>query len=78
MNNKELREALTMSRNALNVALNKLDRYEEETKAGRWTSGVVRSNFMAQIRVNADLGGVDTSTWTGDPAPEPSPVLLEN
>ena len=62
MDNRTAKERLIAARNAINSAINELDRYVLEMD--NWTDDV-KTSSMASIKVDATTGGVDIDAWDG-------------
>ena len=68
MNNEEAMVALETQRDAINSAINELNRYRRE--GDNWKSSV-KATRVAEVMVLSSRGGVDLSSWDGTPAPPP-------
>ena len=66
MNNDEAMAVLVANRNAINAAINGLNRYRQETD--NWKAAV-KTSQMAEVKQFASNAGVDLSAWDGSPAP---------
>ena len=71
MNNDEALEILRTKRNAVNNALNNLQKYVQETD--NWKETVLTAQ-MAAIKASAATVGADIAAWDGTPAPVPEEI----
>ena len=62
MNNDEAMAVLTAKRDAVNAAINGLNRYRQE--ADNWKAAI-KTSQMAQVKKFASDGGADISAWNG-------------
>jgi len=68
MNNDQALEILRTKRNAVNNAINNLQKYVQETD--NWKTAVLTAQ-MAAIKASAATVGADIAAWDGTPAPVP-------
>ena len=66
MNNDEAMAVLVARRNAINTAINGLNRYRHETD--NWKAAV-KTSQMAAVKQFASDAGADISAWDGKDAP---------
>jgi len=66
MNNNEAMAVLVARKDAINAAMNGLNRYRQE--ADNWKAAV-RDSQMAEIKQFARAAGADISAWDGQNAP---------
>jgi|TARA_Y100000310_G_C20652666_1_gene800297 hypothetical protein len=66
MNNDEAMAVLVAKRNAINAAINGLNRYRQETD--NWEAAV-KTSQMAEVKQFASDAGADLSIWDGTDAP---------
>ena len=68
MNNDQALEILRTKRNAVNNAINNLQKYVQETD--NWKTAV-KTSQMTAIKASATTVGADIAAWDGTPAPVP-------
>ena len=71
MNNDEALAILQTKRNAVNSAINNLQKYVQETD--NWKETVLTAQ-MAAIKAGATTVGADIAAWDGTPAPVPEEI----
>ena len=71
MNNDEALAILQTKRNAVNSAINNLQKYVQETD--NWKAEVLTAQ-MAAIKAGAATVGADIAAWDGTPAPMPEEI----
>ena len=62
MNHDEAMAVLVANRNAINDAINGLNRYRQE--ANNWKAAI-KTSQMAQVKASASDAGADISAWDG-------------
>ena len=71
MNNDEALAILQTKRNAVNSAINNLQKYVQETD--NWKAEVLTAQ-MAAIKASAATVGADIAAWDGTPASMPEEI----
>ena len=74
MNNDQALEILRTKRNAVNNAINNLQKYVQETD--NWKTAVLTAQMTA-IKASATTVGADIAAWDGTPAPVPVEIEEE-